>query len=247
MSGSLAIVLAAGKGTRMNADRPKVLCEALGRPLVEYVLDALDRAEVDRVLVVVGFESDQVREALAERSNLEFVEQTEQLGTGHAVMVCRDQLSGYDGPVLVLAGDSPLFQTSSIKQLFAAYDQGRPACVMGTLHKEDPTGLGRVVRDEQGDFVGIVEEKDATDEQRRITEVNMSIYVFDCRELLHALEHLKSDNRQKEYYLTDCPGMLKSEGKDVRALPVLEPCEALAVNTKEELRIVEAEMQRLGY
>ena len=231
----------------MNSDRPKVLCEVLGRPLVDYVLDALDGVEVDRVLVVVGYQADRVREALAGRSNVEFVEQTEQLGTGHAVMVCRDQLDRHDGPVLVLAGDSPLFQTGSINQLFAAYDQNHPACVMGTLHKDDPTGLGRVVRDEQGDFVGIVEEKDATEAQRRITEVNMSIYVFDCRELLHSLEHLKSDNRQKEYYLTDCPGMLKSEGKDVRALPVLQPCEALSVNTPDELRIVEEEMQRLGY
>ena len=247
MSESLAIVLAAGKGTRMNSDRPKVLCKALGRPLVDYVLDALDRAEVDRVLVVVGFGSDQVRAALAERPNIEFIEQTEQLGTGHAVMVCRDRLEGHDGPVLVMVGDSPLFQTRSINQLFAAYHKGRPACVMGTLHKDNPTGLGRVVRDEQGDFVSIVEEKDATEAQRQITEVNMSIYVFDCRELLHSLEHLKNDNRQKEYYLTDCPGMLRSEGKEVRALPVLEPCEALAVNTIEELRIVEEEMQRLGY
>jgi bifunctional UDP-N-acetylglucosamine pyrophosphorylase/glucosamine-1-phosphate N-acetyltransferase/UDP-N-acetylglucosamine pyrophosphorylase len=147
----------------------------------------------------------------------------------------------------VLAGDSPLFQTQSIQQLFAAYDQDQPACVMGTLHKKDPTGLGRVVRDEAGEFVGIVEEKDASEAQRQLTEVNMSIYVFNCRELLHSLDHLKSDNRQKEYYLTDCPGMLKSEGKDVRALPVLQPCEALSVNTLDELRMVEEEMQRLGY
>jgi bifunctional UDP-N-acetylglucosamine pyrophosphorylase/glucosamine-1-phosphate N-acetyltransferase/UDP-N-acetylglucosamine pyrophosphorylase len=246
-SGAVAIVLAAGKGTRMDSDGPKVLCQALGRPLVDYVLDAVRDAAIGRVLVVVGYQADRVRQALADRPGLEFVEQTEQLGTGHAVMVCRDQLRDHDGPVLVLTGDSPLFQPRSIQQLLLVYERDRPACVMGSLHKANPTGLGRIVRDEQGDFVGIVEEKDASEEQRQITEVNMSLYVFDCRELLHALDYVRNDNRQREYYLTDCPGVLKSEGKDVRALPVLQPCEALSVNTVAELRLVEQEMQRLGY
>jgi bifunctional UDP-N-acetylglucosamine pyrophosphorylase/glucosamine-1-phosphate N-acetyltransferase/UDP-N-acetylglucosamine pyrophosphorylase len=247
MSGPLAIVLAAGKGTRMNSDKPKVLCEALGRPLIDYVLDALQATQVGRVVIVVGYQSDLVRQTLAGRSNVEFVEQTQQLGTGHAVMVCRDQLEHHDGAVLVVAGDSPLIQVRSISRLLEAFEQGRPACLLGTLHKDDPTGLGRIVRDQNGDFVGIVEEKDATEDQRRVTEVNMSTYVFDFRELLHALDLLENDNRQREYYLTDCPGTLKSEGKDVQALAVLEPCEALSVNTLEELEIVEEEMRRLGY
>jgi bifunctional UDP-N-acetylglucosamine pyrophosphorylase/glucosamine-1-phosphate N-acetyltransferase/UDP-N-acetylglucosamine pyrophosphorylase len=231
----------------MKTDRPKVLCEALGRPLVAWVLDALERSGVARSLVVVGYQAERVRDVLAGRRNLEFVEQTEQRGTGHAVMVCRERLDGHGGAVVVVAGDSPLLQPTSVSALLDEFDRHHPACLLGTLHKDNPTGLGRIVRDADGGFLSIVEEKDATAEQRRITEVNMSTYVFDCRALLGTLERIRDDNRQREYYLTDCPGILKAQGRDVRALPVLRPCEALSVNTAEELQVVEAEMRRLGY
>jgi bifunctional UDP-N-acetylglucosamine pyrophosphorylase / glucosamine-1-phosphate N-acetyltransferase len=246
MSNPVAVVLAAGKGTRMKSDRPKVLCEALGRPLIDYVIDSLQRADVGRILVVVGYRGDDVRQALAGRRGVEFVEQSQQLGTGHAVQVCRDSLDGHAGPVLIVAGDSPLIQTDSVQRLLSEHQSGRPACILGTLHKADPSGLGRILRDELGRFLGIVEEKDATEDQRRITEVNMSTYVFHGPELLHSLQRLRADNRQQEYYLTDCPGILRAEGKDVRALAVLQPCEALSVNTLDELAVVEDELKRLG-
>jgi bifunctional UDP-N-acetylglucosamine pyrophosphorylase/glucosamine-1-phosphate N-acetyltransferase len=245
MPDRLAIVLAAGKGTRMESDLPKVLMPACGQPIVEYVLDALAEADVDRVLVVVGYRANLVREALAHRENLTFVDQTEQRGTGHAVQVCRPHLVDHDGPVLVVTGDSPLMQTDSLNKLLDLYDAEHPFCIMGTLIKDDPHGLGRIVRDEENRFVEIVEEKDATVEQRQIKEVNMSTYVFDCRALLPALEQLRNDNRQGEFYITDCPGILKSRGQDVRALPVLNPCEALSINNLAELRVVEEEMRRL--
>jgi bifunctional UDP-N-acetylglucosamine pyrophosphorylase/glucosamine-1-phosphate N-acetyltransferase/UDP-N-acetylglucosamine pyrophosphorylase len=231
----------------MKTDQPKVLCEALGRPLVTFVLDALQKSDIGRVILVVGYQAQRVRDTLANRTGLEFVEQTQQLGTGHAVMVCRDLLRDHDGAVLVVTGDSPLIQSQSVDLLLDEYRRDQPACVLGTLEKDDPSGLGRIVRDGTGRFLGIVEEKDATEAQRQIQEVNMSTYVFDCRELLHALDHLRDNNRQREFYLTDCPGILKSEDKDVRALPVLQPCEAMSVNTVDELKIVEAEMRRLGY
>jgi bifunctional UDP-N-acetylglucosamine pyrophosphorylase/glucosamine-1-phosphate N-acetyltransferase/UDP-N-acetylglucosamine pyrophosphorylase len=116
---------------------------------------------------------------------------------------------------------------------------------MGTLNSGDPAGLGRIVRDDEGNFRAIVEEKDATPAQREIREVNMSTYLFDCGALLSALDRLGNDNRQGEYYITDCPGILKADGLDVRALPVLKPCEALSINTLEDLRIVEEEMRRI--
>src|SRR4029453_582510 len=153
---------------------------------------------------------------------------------------------GHGGPVIIVAGDSPMIQASSLGKLLDHFQQQRPACLLGTLHKANPQGLGRIVRDARGEFQGIVEEKDATDQQRRLTEVNMSTYVFSGPELLHALDLLKNENRQREYYLTDCPGILKAEGKLVQALPVLEACEALSINTVEELAGVEAEMRRLG-
>ena len=162
-------------------------------------------------------------------------------------MTAQPALVGHEGPVTVVAGDSPMVQASSLQKLLAHFERQRPACLLGTLHKPNPAGLGRIVRDSAGEFQGIVEEKDATDEQRQITEVNMSTYVFSGAELLHALDRLKNDNRQQEYYLTDCPGILKTEGKLVQALPVLKPCEALSINTAEELQSVEAEMRRLGY
>jgi bifunctional UDP-N-acetylglucosamine pyrophosphorylase/glucosamine-1-phosphate N-acetyltransferase/UDP-N-acetylglucosamine pyrophosphorylase len=247
MDGPVAVVLAAGKGTRMKSDLPKVLCPALGRPMIQWVVEALLEVAIQRVLVVVGYRSDLVRSELADRPRLRFVEQTEQLGTGHAVMVCREQLQSHRGPVLILAGDSPLVQPRTLRRLLDEYDEHRPACILGTLNVDDPTGLGRIVRDDQGAFVGIVEQKDATPQQSLIREVNMSTYVFDADSLLSALSQLQNNNRQREYYLTDCPGILRASGHDVRALPVLQPCEGLSVNNLEELGAVEAEMRRMGY
>ncbi|MEM7457109.1 MAG: NTP transferase domain-containing protein [Planctomycetota bacterium] len=242
MNKPLAVVLAAGKGTRMKSDLPKVLCEANSRPLVSYVIDSLRTAGVERLVIVVGYEAQMVKDRLADVASTEFALQEEQLGTGHAVMMCREQLDGHDGPVVVVAGDSPMLQASSIKALLDDFEASRPACLLGTLIHEDPTGLGRIVRDGDGNFTGIVEEKDASDEQRAITEVNMSTYVFDCSELLASLDKLTDDNRQQEYYITDVPGILLGEGKDVRALPVLKPVEALSVNTVEQLADVERAM-----
>lgn len=230
----------------MESDLPKVLVPAAGRPLVEYVLDALDEAGVDEVVVVVGYKADMVREALSHRSNVKFADQTEQLGTGHAVQMCAEYLEPHDGAVLVVTGDSPMTQSSSLKQLLELFAAEKPACVMGTLLKDDPTGLGRIVRDAAGDFQAIVEEKDATDEQRAVKEVNMSTYVFAGAQLRPTLAKLQNNNRQGEFYITDCPGILKQSGADVRALPVLKPCEALSINTVADLKIVEDEMQRMA-
>jgi len=244
MSRHLAIVLAAGRGTRMDSELPKVLVEVQGRPMLLYVLDALREAGVAECLVVVGYRSDLVRQALAGRPGIRFVEQTEQLGTGHAVMVCREALRGHQGGVVIVAGDSPLMQATSLSALLARYESERPAVVLGTAHKDDPTGLGRIVRDADGEFAAIVEQRDATEAQRRITEVNMSTYVFDCRSLIRALDQLSANNVQQEYYITDGPGILKRAGERVLALPVLKACEALSINTMEELRAVEREMTR---
>lgn len=246
MSNSLAIVMAAGKGTRMESDLPKVLVPACGRPMIEYVLDTLDSAGVEKIVVVVGYRADDVRETLKHRTNVSFADQTEQLGTGHAVMMCREQIDAHEGAVLVVTGDSPMIQVDSVNALLELYANEKPACILGSLHSDDPHGLGRIVRNDQGDFTGIVEEKDATPDQRRITEVNMSTYVFDAVELRGTLDKLTNENQQNEYYITDCPGILRDEEKDVRALPVLKPCESLSVNNMAQLAIVEEEMRKLG-
>jgi len=245
MSEKIAVVLAAGMGTRMDSDLPKVLVPVRGRPMIQYVLDALSRGGVDRTIAVVGYRAELVRRALRGRPGVEFALQAEQLGTGHAVMACRELLDGHDGPVLVVAGDSPMMQADSIAALLAEYDREPAACILGTAHKDDPTGLGRILRNAEGEFIGIVEEKDATDQQRRITEVNMSYYVFENCYLQESLRYVRTDNAQGEYYITDCPGVMINQGLTVRALPVLKPCESLGVNTREELARVEAALAEM--
>ena len=243
---SMAIVLAAGKGTRMKSELPKVLVPVCDRPMVRYVTDALREAGVGKTVVVVGYQADLVRAELQEEAGVEFAEQTEQLGTGHAVMMCREQLEQHQGPVLVIAGDQCMVQVSSVKKLFEIFQSEQPACLLGTVDKAEPTGYGRVLRDEDGNFTGIVEEKDATDQQRAITEVNVSTYVFEASELLSTLDQLTSENAQQEYYLTDCPALLLAAGKKVSAHKVLEPCESMSINNMDELALVEAEMRSMN-
>lgn len=231
----------------MKSDLPKVLFPVLGRPMIHWVLDALERAGIKRTVVVVGYRSDLVREELANRQGIDFALQSEQLGTGHAVQMCRDKIENQESPVLIVAGDSPLIQSSSIHRLVSAFQQERFACLLGTLIKDDPHGLGRIVRNGNGGFERIVEEKDANDEQRQIREVNMSTYLFGRDELLWALTNLGNHNVQGEYYLTDCPALLLSRGDRVDARAVLEGCESLSINTIDELGRVEARMSEMGY
>jgi len=246
VSAPLAVVMAAGKGTRMKSELPKVLVPVCGRPMLEYVLDALRAAVIENIVVVVGYRAEDVKQTVGGQPNLSFALQAEQRGTGHAVMSAREQLTGHDGAVLVVAGDSPLMQSSSLRKLLDEYNRSRPACILGTATKADPHGLGRIVRDAQGKFAGIVEEKDASEEQRRITEVNLSCYVFHGPDLLKSLDEIRSDNAQGEYYITDCPGVLLAGGKDVRAMNVLEPCESLSINSMDELSVVENAMRAMG-
>jgi bifunctional UDP-N-acetylglucosamine pyrophosphorylase/glucosamine-1-phosphate N-acetyltransferase/UDP-N-acetylglucosamine pyrophosphorylase len=201
-------------------------------------------ADVPRIVVVVGYRGELVRQELAGEPGIEFAEQTEQLGTGHAVMMCREQLASHTGPVLILAGDSPMVQVSSLRALLAEFEASQPACLLGTGRKSNPTGLGRVVRDQDGRFLTIVEEKDTTPDQRAITEVNLSTYVFRPDALLAALQQLTANNAQGEYYLTDCPSVLKAGGERVEARCLLQPCEALSINTPGELAAVEAALRR---
>lgn len=248
MNAPCAVVLAAGKGTRMKSELPKVLCPVVDRPMIHFVLDALENAGIHRQIVVVGYEADAVRQALAGRSSqIEFVLQEEQLGTGHAVQKCRQALRDQTGPTIVVAGDSPLIQPTSLTKLLDFFQKTRPALLLGTLEKEDPSGLGRIVRDDSGAFLGIVEQKDASERQREIKEVNMSTYLFNTADLLSSLDQLSNDNAQAEFYLTDCARLLREAGRPVEALPVLQPCESLSINNTDELQMVDETMRKMGY
>jgi len=247
MNEPCAVVLAAGKGTRMKSDLPKVLCEVVGRPMIHFVLNALEKAGIHRQIVVVGHQAEAVRAELSGRDGVEFVLQEQQLGTGHAVQVCRPQLENQQGPTIVVAGDSPLIQPESLRKLLNHFEEKQPALLLGTLEKDDPTGLGRIVRDSNGEFIGIVEHKDATEQQRQIREVNMSTYLFQTADLLNSLQQLRSDNSQAEYYLTDCAQLLCQAGRPVEALAVLQQCESLSINNVDELKLVDEKMRTLGY
>ncbi len=242
--GALAVVLAAGKSTRMKSALPKVLHEVCGRPMIEYVLDAARAAGVTRIVAVVGHRAELVRAQLSRHPDIEFALQGEQHGTGHAVMMCRAQLAAHHGPVLVLAGDTPLLRSESLAALLQTQADMRAVAVIGTTETDANHGLGRIVRDGSGLFERIVEERDATDEQRRIREINTGCYAFDSQSLLAALDRIRPDNSQAEYYLTDCPLVLKREGRTVAAANVFEVSEALGVNTRVQLADVTRTIQQ---
>ncbi len=243
MNQPMAVILAAGKSTRMKSDTPKVIHEVFGRPMIDYVLDAARKAGVGRMVVVVGHEADRVKAELRRHSDVEFALQSEQLGTGHAVMMCRDQLAGHEGAVLILAGDTPLLKAESLRGLIEEQSSHQAGCVIGTAVTEANQGLGRIVRDARGEFVGIVEQKDATPEQQAIQEINTGCYAFDGQALLSALTRLDTNNTQKEYYLTDCPAILKADARPVLACPKFDILEAMGVNTRVQLAAVRRAIQ----
>ena len=228
-----AIVLAAGAGTRMNSDVPKVLHELCGLPMIEHVLRAVDDAGVETPVVVVGHGAEAVERALAER-RVDFVLQKEQLGTGHAVGQAAGAIPG-EGTVLVLCGDTPLVTEASLTGLQACHESGRHAATVLTTRLEEPTGYGRIVRGPDGDLRAIVEEKDASPEQKAIREINSGMYCFDAARLKEALKELDNDNSQGEYYLTDVIAILRKKGYGAGAFVVDDPREVMGVNNRVQL------------
>jgi len=236
---SIAVILAAGKGTRMNSDLPKVLHEVCGRPMLAYVLEACRRAGCSRLITVIGHEADRVRRTFEELDHdVDWAEQTEQLGTGHAVRCAAGRFAGHVGEVLVVAGDGPLLRAETLRKLLATHRAERAACTLATSVLPEPGRYGRILRGEGGELLGIVEYLDATDEQRRIREVNVSLYCFDAQALREALPRLTNRNAKKEYYLTDVLGLLRADGAKLAAVPAVPPEEVLGINTPEELEQV---------
>jgi bifunctional UDP-N-acetylglucosamine pyrophosphorylase/glucosamine-1-phosphate N-acetyltransferase len=240
---ALAIILAAGKSTRMKSALPKVVHEVCGRPMVEYVIDAVRAAGVRRIVLVVGHGAETVQNLFADQPGIEFSLQAEQRGTGHAVMMCRQHLSGVEGPVFVLNGDIPLVKSASLTGLLRDQLESRASCVIGSAVTDASEGLGRIVRDTNGAFLRIVEHKDAAPAELAIREINTGSYAFDGPALLWALDHIRPNNVQKEYYLTDCPSVLKDAGRTVIASPRFDFREAMGVNTRAQLADVERSIQ----
>jgi bifunctional UDP-N-acetylglucosamine pyrophosphorylase/glucosamine-1-phosphate N-acetyltransferase len=231
---SAAIVLAAGKGTRMTSDIPKVLHDIEGRPMVSYVIDTIRAVCSDGIYIVVGYLADDVIRAL-DGTGVEFVLQKEQLGTGHAVLQAGEALAGFEGTVLVLNGDVPCLRTETVRRFVDYHRSEGAAATVLSAELDDPTGYGRIVRGDGGDLLAIVEQKDADEATKRIREINSGLFCFDKELLFDALAATGRDNAQNEYYLTDTIELLRSMGKPVRAFCVDDSQEVAGVNTDAEL------------
>lgn len=239
-----AIILAAGKSTRMKSNRPKPLHEVCGKPMLGWILDACFAADVTRALVVVGHGKEAVIEAFGEDPRVTFVEQTEQLGTGHAARMCEPHLKNAKGDVFILAGDTPLLRAEILRTLIRAHRQDHAAASMATAILDDPTGYGRILRSEDGEFLEIVEQIDCTPAQREIREVFPSYYCIKVDELLFALSQLKNNNKKGEYYLTDIYAILRTAGKKVTAVQAVTAEDVIAPNTRAQLSDADDAMQQ---
>jgi bifunctional UDP-N-acetylglucosamine pyrophosphorylase/glucosamine-1-phosphate N-acetyltransferase len=240
---STAIILAAGKSTRMKSRRPKPLHPICGKPMLQYVLDACYEAGCHRVLVVIGYGKEEILAQFGGDKRITWVEQTEQLGTGHAARTCEPHLKDFHGDVFILAGDGPLIRGEVLRTLHNVHREEHAAGSMATAVLDDPTGYGRVVRDEKGQFLEIVEQIDCTPEQREIREVFPSYYCVKADELLFALARVKNENKKHEYYLTDLYAILRQAGKKVVAVQAVTAEDTLAVNDREQQAQVDAIMQ----
>jgi bifunctional UDP-N-acetylglucosamine pyrophosphorylase/glucosamine-1-phosphate N-acetyltransferase len=229
------VVLAAGLGTRMKSKKAKVLHRAGGQTLVETVVDtALDLTTPDRVLVVIGHQADLARQALDGRG-VQFVEQTEQKGTGHALLVGREAIETQGGLLVVLYGDVPLMSTATLRQLIERQKNGTAAATVITTMLDDPTGYGRVLTGGTGHVTAIVEQKAATPGQLEVREINSGIYCFRADLLWRHIGKILPDNPAKEYYLTDIVGLLNRAGHTVQAMRIDDPAEILGINNRVEL------------
>lgn len=240
------VILAAGQGTRMKLGGPKVLAPLCGRPMIAWVVDQALALDPQRILVVIGHGGEQVRtvvEALDTSDRVRCVEQTEQLGTGHAVQMCLPELGQDPGVVCLLYGDMPVLAASSIEALCALQATTQGGAAILTSSPLDPRGFGRIVRDASGALASIVEEKDASEQERAIREVNLGVYAFPGAELVRLLPQLSNDNAQGEYYVTDVIAALVNEGRSVEALGVDDEAEAIGVNTLSHLAEARFELQ----
>ncbi len=229
------IIMAAGKGTRMQSELPKVLHQANGRPILDYVLDTASSLDPAKTLLIVGHQADLVKAAAA-RYRVSTALQEPQLGTGHAVMQAEALLGDFEGEILILSGDAPLVKAETLHKLIAFHRSKNGAATVLTAELEDSTGYGRVIRNNDSESVlKIVEQKDASQEELAVREINSGIYLFNAQLLFQALREVNTNNAQKEYYLTDVFEICFRNGKSVYAVKTENAEEILGINTPEQL------------
>lgn len=240
-----SIVLAAGKGTRLHSaehDLPKVMHRVCGRPLLDVALELVDFIPKEKTYIVVGYKKEDILSYFG--PTYHYVEQKEQFGTGHAVMATEEEFRNYDGNVLVTYGDMPLYRKESLRALAEAHQASGADCTVMSAICEDLPSYGRITRDTNGRFSGIVEAKDCTPEQLKITELNSGVAIFRSKALFRTLPLLRCNNAQNEYYLTDVPAVMMREGYRVELFSIRDGDEIRGVNTPEEQQIVEKILQK---
>ena len=237
-----AVILAAGKGTRMKSDLPKVLHKVAGISMLEHVFRSVSAIEPEKTVTVIGHKSELVEQVLAGQT--EFVRQTEQLGTGHAVMMAEPVLENLTGQTLVIAGDTPLITGESLKNLIDFHINHKNVATILTAEADNPFGYGRIVRNQHGEVIKIVEQKDASDFEQQIKEINTGTYVFDNARLFEALKNINTNNAQGEYYITDVIGIFRENGEKVGAYTLKDFDESLGVNDRVALATAESIMRR---
>ena len=237
MEQAAAIILAAGQGSRMQSKKAKVLHELAGLEMVNHAVRSVQLASFDPIIVVIGYQADRVKAVL---DGVALAEQKEQLGTGHAVDQCRSILEGFDGPVLVTYGDTPLFRSATFHHLLAHHKQSKAAATIVTAMFDDPTGYGRIVRADHGHVLGVVEHKDANDEERQIKEINTGTYCFDSKLLFHYLTQITPVNAQAEYYLPDVLPLMIKGGQKIDGFLLEDATESLGINDRIQLAEAEA-------
>ncbi len=237
-----AVVLAAGKGTRMKSERPKVLHKVCGKPMITHVIEAVERAGAREIVVVVGYKGEEVQRELGNRVTTVF--QQEQLGTAHALLQARPVLEDFKGNILVVCGDTPLIDPSTLESLIEEFKGAGCTAAVLTALLDDPTGYGRVIRDSQGNISKIVEQKDADPDELAVKEINTGIYLFASAGLFDMLSRLDADNAQGEYYLTDIIEVYNRKGYKVTAVSDARPWEILGVNDRRQLAAVDKIMRQ---
>lgn len=236
------VVLAAGKGTRMKSKLYKVLHKVCGKTMVEHVVDAAQGVNPAEIITIVGTGAGDVEKVLADKSKFAF--QEKQLGTGDAVMTAREELGDKDGATLVVTGDTPLFTTDTFNELFKYHAEKGNAATVLTAKAPNPFGYGRIIRDDQGNVLRIVEQKDGKPEELKVKEINTGVFCFDNKKLFEALKHVNNDNAQGEYYLTDVLEILRNSGERVGAYKMPDFSESLGVNDRIALAQATKTMQR---
>ena len=211
MKKTAAIILAAGKGTRMKSDKPKVIFELADKPMINRVVETANKIDSDLIAIVVGYKKEQVIDVVPKNDNIKFVEQVQQNGTGHAVMVTEEIFKDFNGDVFILCGDVPLLRYKTLRKIQEQHREHNASCTVLTAFMEDALRYGRIVRNPDGNVQRIVEFKDATEEEKEIKEINTGIYCFDSKDLFTALQSIDNNNNQKEYYLTDTLEILNSK------------------------------------